>query len=83
MGTKVKVKPKAKKEAKHPTLPQGCLSLLSKQQIGFAIGVSVRTLEGMIASGDFPPADTRVGAFPRWRVETLNAWIDGRCGLKG
>lgn len=62
-----------------PPLPPGCEALLSKQQICFAIGVSLRTFQGMVSAGQFPAADTRVGAFPRWRVQTLNRWIEERC----
>ena len=70
-------KPKAPKDP--PALPPGCEALLSKAQICFAIGVSSRTLDSMIAAGEFPRSDARVGAFPRWRVQTLNAWIGREC----
>jgi predicted DNA-binding transcriptional regulator AlpA len=57
-----------------PPLPAGFEALL-----GAALGVSLRKLQGMLSAGEFPPADLRLGAHPRWRVATLNAWVEARC----
>jgi hypothetical protein len=46
-----------------PPLPPGCEALLGKAQLCAAL----------------PPADLRLGAHPRWRVATLNAWVATRC----
>lgn len=76
---KGKKRKKSKVDRPAPSLPTGCESLLGKAQICFAVGVSLRTFQGMLAAGEFPPPDTRVGKFPRWRTETLNDWIRRRC----
>jgi hypothetical protein len=60
-------------------IPPGAEALLGKAQICAALGISLRTLQSMLAAGEYPPADTRIGLFPRWRVATHNAWIDARC----
>lgn len=56
-------------------LPAGALALLSKAQIAELIGICVRKLESMIAAGEYPKPDMRVGRLPRWRTETHNAWV--------
>ena len=73
-AAKAKKKPKAVARESIP-LPPGCLALLGKAQIAAAIWVSVRSLEGKIAAGLYPPPDMRLGAFDRWRLETHNAWV--------
>jgi predicted DNA-binding transcriptional regulator AlpA len=62
-----------------PPLPPGCEALLGKAQLCAALGVSLRKLQGMLSAGEFPAADLRLGAHPRWRVATLNAWVEARC----
>lgn len=64
-------------------IPPGCAVLLSKEQIRTAIGVSSRTFDGMLSSGKYPKHDARIGAFPRWTVETHNAWIAAQCRSEG
>jgi predicted DNA-binding transcriptional regulator AlpA len=75
-------KPKAKPAKPAPTLPPGCEAFLSKQQICFALGVSLRTLQSMLTTGEFPKPDARIGKFPRWRVASFNAWVRMKCGVK-
>ena len=57
---RAKVKKKAEeskvKVAPPPVLPPGCPALLSKAQICFAIGVSSRTFDSMLAAGEYPCA---------------------------
>lgn len=74
-------KPKAKQEKQTPVLPNSTEALLGKAQICFAVGVSVRTLQSMLAAGEFPKPDTHIGKFPRWRVATFNAWVLKQCGV--
>ncbi len=76
-STKSKPKPAVKA---FPALPPGCDAMLSKAQICFAIGVSPRTFDTMLASGDYPIHDAKVGAFKRWHVATHNAWLAKTCG---
>lgn len=67
-----------------PSLPTGCDALLSPAQVLFALGdVCRRKLSGMIARGEFPGPDCKVGKSPRWRVSAFNAWVDGLCPKKG
>jgi predicted DNA-binding transcriptional regulator AlpA len=81
----VKAKSKAKpaEKAKSPApLPAGCEALLSRAQICVALGMSMRKFQGMLSAGEFPRADLRLGGNPRWRVATLNAWVEARCSSK-
>lgn len=50
--------------------------LLSVAQAAALIGVHKRTLERLRAAGKFPMHDLVVGRLPRWRPETIRAWID-------
>lgn len=72
-------KTKATKEA--PPLPAISEALLGKSQICFALGVSLRTLQSMLSTGEFPKSDAHIGKFPRWRVATFNAWVRKQCGV--
>lgn len=56
-------------------LPPGCEALLGRDDVARAIGVSLRTLDAMLATERFPPPDFHVGPKPRWRVETYNGWV--------
>jgi predicted DNA-binding transcriptional regulator AlpA len=81
MSAKAKAKAKVARVA--VPLPPGCEALLGKEQICFAIGVSQRTFDSMVSAGSFPRPDTKVGPMPRWRVETLNAWVSRKCQKPG
>ncbi|AGA28740.1 helix-turn-helix transcriptional regulator [Singulisphaera acidiphila] len=60
-------------------LPADCQTLLSKAQVAAALSLSVRKVEEMISAAEFPKPDLRItGNLPRWRVGTLNAWIDAQ-----
>lgn len=72
-------KTKATKEV--PPIPNFSEALLGKAQICFALGVSLRTFQTMLSSGEFPKSDTHIGKFPRWRVVTFNAWVRKQCGV--
>jgi predicted DNA-binding transcriptional regulator AlpA len=74
-----KAKPETSKKPP-PPLPAGCESLLGKAQICTALGISLRTFQGMLVAGEYPKADIRLGAFPRWRIATHNAWIESKVG---
>lgn len=84
MATETKTTKKARKTKptkEAPPLPNFSEALLGKAQICFALGVSLRTLQSMISTGEFPKHDGYVGKFPRWRVVTFNAWVRKRCGI--
>ncbi len=59
-------------------LPTGVDALLGKAQLCIALGTSLRKLQGMIAAGEFPQPDFRVGQNTRWTVSTFNAWVAAR-----
>jgi predicted DNA-binding transcriptional regulator AlpA len=43
--------------------------------IGTAIGVSRRTVEGLRSSGRLPRPDITIGRMPLWLRETIHAWL--------
>jgi predicted DNA-binding transcriptional regulator AlpA len=79
-----KEKPRSAKAPPAPVmvlaLPASANALLGKKQLCYALGVGLRKFQEMLATGEFPKADTRLGKLPRWHVKTLNEWIDRRCG---
>jgi predicted DNA-binding transcriptional regulator AlpA len=84
MGAETKATKKARKTKptkEAPPLPAISEAMLGKAQICFALGVSLRTLQSMISTGEFPKHDTHIGKFPRWRVVTFNAWVRKQCGI--
>lgn len=48
-------------------------TLLTKEQAASSMGLSVRTLEGLVAKGEFPPG-VRVGRFLYWTQSAVSAW---------
>ena len=81
MATKTKAKSVA---ARQPLpLPAGTEALLSRRQIADAIGVSIGMAKKLVACGDYPGPDTKIGALPRWLVSTHNAWVKARCEKRG
>ncbi len=72
MNTRTETKP----DRRPDPLPVGCESLLSREQLCSALGVSLRKLDSMVSAGQFPRADLRLGSMPRWRVATFNRWVE-------
>jgi hypothetical protein len=52
--------------------------LMSQDDIARVLNAGLRTVERMRASGKLPKPDLFVGKMPRWRPETIRAWIDGQ-----
>jgi predicted DNA-binding transcriptional regulator AlpA len=83
----MKTRPKSK--AKAPAaevvdLPPGCPALLDRHQVCRALSISYSAMSGMIRRGEFPAPDLTIGAGrPRWRTDTLGAWIKSQCEYKG
>jgi len=50
--------------------------LLSMNDVARALNCSRRTLESMRAGGRFPRPDVSIGRSPRWKPDTIRAWID-------
>lgn len=54
-------------------IPPGADALLNRQQVCAALGgISLRTLDKMLALGEYPPPDARVAGGKRWHVATHN-----------
>ena len=51
---------------------------VTKPEAAEMIGVSVRTLERLVATGRFPPP-VRFGRQRRWVRKVLARWIEGGC----
>lgn len=49
--------------------------LYDRVSVAAALGCKVRTIDRMIAAGEFPKPDLRVGRLPRWRQSTIAEWI--------
>lgn len=48
-------------------------TLLTKSQVATAMGIAVRTLEGLVAAGEFPRG-VRVGRCLYWTEEAVARW---------
>lgn len=51
------------------------IELAGKDQVCQILGLSARTLEGLIRDGLFPPGK-RLGRFIYWRKQVVLAWLD-------
>lgn len=76
MSPQADAKPAARKAP--PAIPPGCDALLSNAQVAAVLSVSIRTVQYMVASGEFPKCDFKIGDSPRWRVKTVNAWVEAQ-----
>jgi predicted DNA-binding transcriptional regulator AlpA len=58
--------------------------LLTLDGVAGTLAISRRSMERLLSSGGFPPADMRIGRMPRWRPITLRRWIEeqSREGVK-
>lgn len=52
--------------------------LVSAEKLAQQLDISIRTLWRLRAAGKLP-APVRLGGSVRWRVEEIQAWIDGGC----
>jgi predicted DNA-binding transcriptional regulator AlpA len=69
--------PGARQPAAHvegPSIP--IEPLLAKKKIATTLGISVRLLERLISAGTFPSPDVVFCRLPRWRPQTVRAWIE-------
>jgi len=55
--------------------------LLDKQSLAQRLGLSVRTLEGMVKSKALP-AGVRVGRYLYWTAEVVSAWEQHQFGAQ-
>lgn len=69
---KTRTKPAAPKAA--DPIPPGADALLNRHQVCAALGgISLRTLDKMLANGEYPQPDQPVAGGRRWHVATHNA----------
>lgn len=52
--------------------------LITAEKLAELLGVSIRTLWRLRRSGKLP-APVRIGGCVRWRIETVQAWLDAGC----
>lgn len=45
-------------------------------EVAAMLDVDRRTVERRRSAGLFPPPDMKIGKLPRWRLATIDAWID-------
>ncbi len=67
-------------QSKPRVLPAGCEILLRRSDLAAVLGISIRSLSMMLATGKFPKADLTVGSSPRWRLATYNGWVQQKAG---
>ena len=54
-----------------------CEPLMDARKVATLLGISLRTLDTLVARGE-APAFIRIGQARRWRIAEINAWIDAR-----
>jgi predicted DNA-binding transcriptional regulator AlpA len=52
---------------------------MSTEAVADFLDIGRRTFERVRAKGEFPPPDLIIGKMPRWKPETIEAWV-GRGG---
>lgn len=81
MKATANAKPRAKPKETLPimfTVPPGTSGLLSKYQVAALLSIGMTMFKGMVATGEYPPADVRLGKLARWKVDTHNEWVASR-----
>jgi hypothetical protein len=63
-------------EASQAPALAGVEPLLTLDGLATCLAISRRTAERMKSSGKLPPPDLKINRMPRWRPQTLRAWID-------
>lgn len=66
-----------------PAQPWGVERVLVIDQLSLFLAVSRRTLERMIATGEFPACDFRIRSRPVWRSSSVQAWIEAQPETQG
>lgn len=57
--------------------PGGLDGLLSSRTVCELLDTSDRNLRRLVASGEFPPPDRRLGRGLRWKHSTVQGFLDG------
>ena len=56
-----------------------CEPLMDARKVATLLGISLRTLDTLVARGE-APAFIRIGQARRWRMAEINTWIEDRLG---
>lgn len=56
------------------------MRLLDRNSVAERLGISSRTLDRMVASGEFP-SPVRICGRPKWPVEVVDQWFDEKVQL--
>lgn len=56
-----------------------CEPLMDARKVATLLGISLRTLDTLVARHE-APAFIRIGQARRWRMAEINAWIESRLG---
>lgn len=74
---KTKSKVKATPRTKTRTLPGTVDALLSLPEFAAALSLCERHVNRLIARGELPPHDKKIGRVRRWKVSTYQQYING------
>lgn len=55
----------------------GCEPMMDARTVASLLGISLRTLDTLVARGE-APAFIRIGQARRWRMAEINNWIEAR-----
>lgn len=58
------------------SLPVWMEPLLSIADLARVLNCSRRVVEGLRSAGRLPKPDLKIGKMPRWRPDTVRAWIE-------
>jgi predicted DNA-binding transcriptional regulator AlpA len=59
-----------------PAIATSLSPLVTKADLESILKVDKRTIDRMRSAGQLPKPDLMISRFPRWRVETIRAWIE-------
>lgn len=82
-AAKAKRKPKAtrvrkKADVKVLVIPPDTEAYLEVDDLLHVLRVCRSTFKAMLADGEYPPPDSRIGNRDKWLVSTHNAWMRSR-----
>jgi predicted DNA-binding transcriptional regulator AlpA len=67
---------KAKSDKPNKNLP----ALLKPADVARILNIGVRTMWRWVSSGKIPSPDFREGRIVRWRPQTIELWLQEKCG---
>lgn len=65
-----------RKRIDQSALPPGVDALLTPEAVAAALSCTLREFRRRRTTGSFPPPDSPAGKKPKWRVSTVNRWIE-------